>query len=154
MKNLIKLIVSIGLSHSAGIIGSVFTAPNIDTWYATLAKPSFSPPNWIFAPVWLSLYTLIGIALYFVWKRYSETKFIFWVFIIHLIFNGLWSYLFFGVQNPFLGLMDILILDALVIYLVIVLAKFEKKSALLLLPYLAWILFATVLNFSIWRLNL
>ena len=98
-----RLIISLALPQLAGLVGSFFTAPVISTWYAELQKPSFSPPNWIFGPVWFLLYILIGISIYLIWQKSAENKKtgaamrLFW---IHLFFNAIWSIIFFGLQNP------------------------------------------------------
>lgn len=154
-----KLIIALALPIAAGLIGSLFTTSAIPTWYATLTKPSFSPPNWIFAPVWTSLYLLMGIAFYRIWsgqilprdKRMQQQSLL--LFTIHLVFNALWSILFFGLHNPLLGLFDILILLGLIVIMMIKFYRLDRVAAYLLLPYLAWVTFATLLNFSIWQLN-
>jgi tryptophan-rich sensory protein len=144
-----KLIISLALPLAAGLIGSLFTAPAIPTWYAELSKPFFGPPNWIFAPVWTTLYILMGIALYRVWAYRGLVT----LFVIHLVFNALWSILFFGLQSPLLGLFDILLLLGLIILMTIKFYRVDRLAAYLLVPYLAWVSFATLLNFSIWWLN-
>src|SRR5688572_20830885 len=108
MNRLGKLIISLTLPLAAALIGSLVTAPAIATWYATLIKPVFSPPNWLFAPVWTALYILMGVALYRVWSRNGSIT----LFLIHLVFNALWSILFFGLHSPLLGLIDIVVLLA------------------------------------------
>ena len=152
-----KLAVSIVICQLAGIIGSFFTSSSVSSWYLQLNKPSFSPPNWIFGPVWITLYTLMGISLFLVWKKGIEKKDVraaVMIFGLHLFLNALWSFLFFGLQNPFIGLIGILLV---LISLLVVIRKFysiSKKSAYILIPYLVWVSFATLLNFSIWILNL
>jgi tryptophan-rich sensory protein len=151
-----KLILSIIISQLAGLIGAFFTTPSIHTWYATLVKPSFNPPNWVFGPVWTILYTLIGISLYLVIKDgigSKEKKFALIVFSIHLILNSLWSILFFGMKNPFLAFIEILILWGLIFYTMLLFKRIDQKTVYLLTPYLLWVSFAAILNFSIWRLN-
>lgn len=155
-KSIIKLLLSIGLCQTAGLIGSIFTNPVIPTWYASLVKPSFNPPNWVFAPVWLILYTLMGISLYLVWQKgikKNNVKALVILFLIHLIFNALWSILFFGLQNPLAGLLNIIIIWSLIIILIIRFYKIQKLSAYLLVPYFLWVTFASILNFSLWWLN-
>lgn len=158
IKSLPKLIISIILCQIIGASGSIFTFPNIPTWYASLVKPFFSPPNWIFGPVWTLLFLLMGIALYLVWtnsekklKKQKSTSII--LFGVQFFFNVLWSYLFFGLRNPFLGLIGILILWIFIVATIISFYKISKKSAYLLIPYLLWVSFATILNFSIMLLN-
>jgi translocator protein len=145
------------LPQLAGIIGSIFTTSAISVWYATLQKPSFSPPNWIFGPVWISLYILMGISIYLIWQEIEENKKaresmrLFW---IHLFFNASWSIIFFGLQNPGLAFVNIIIIWLLIIVLMIKFWKINKWSTYLLIPYLLWVSFATLLNFSIWQLNM
>lgn len=155
-KPILKIIASILLCQSAGIIGSIFTAPNIQTWYTTLNKPAFNPPGWIFGPVWLSLYTLMGIALYLVWKRKGENRSARQatnLFLIHLIFNAAWSIIFFGLHQLALAFVCIATLWLMIIALIILFHKIDKRAAYLLIPYLFWVSFASLLNFSIWVLN-
>ena len=156
MKKILQLIVSVLICQSAGLIGSFFTTPAIPTWYATLQKPSFSPPNWIFAPVWLTLYILMGIALFLVWQKRGEHKSAkpaIILFLVHLVLNAIWSILFFGLQNPLLALIDIAILWLMIVILTYQFWQIKRPAAYLLLPYLAWVTFAMILNFTIWQLN-
>jgi benzodiazapine receptor len=151
---LVRLLISIVLVMSLGIAGSLFTAPAIGGWYETLKKPLFTPPNWLFAPAWTLLYVLIGITLYICWIngfwRDQKLKF---AFFLQLGLNFLWSPLFFGLQNPLLGLVDIIALDLAVIATVGLLFRYSKAASLLMFPYLAWIMFATLLNFFVAILN-
>lgn len=154
IKNPKLLLISILITEAAGIIGSIFTTRSIPTWYASLNKPSFNPPNWIFGPVWTTLFLLMGIALYLIWsKKGKEVKKALNIFWLHLGLNILWSALFFGLKNPGLAFIEILILLGFIVYVTILFYRLEKVAGLLLLPYLAWTTFATFLNFTIWRLN-
>ncbi|PIQ73373.1 TspO protein [Candidatus Roizmanbacteria bacterium CG11_big_fil_rev_8_21_14_0_20_36_8] len=156
IKSFKLLVISIFLSQLAGIIGSVGTVSSISSWYTYLVKPSFNPPNFIFGPVWTLLYTLMGIALYFVWvKGYKKQKVKTAVnlFIIHLGINTLWSLVFFGARNLGAALIIILILWAMIAYLIKLFWKIDSRSSYLLIPYLLWVSFATILNYSIWSLN-
>ena len=151
-----KLIGSIAVCHLAGLIGSVFTTPNIQTWYATLEKPTFSPPNWLFAPVWLTLYTLMGIALYLIWQKglkNENNRFAFFFFLLHLFFNAIWSIIFFGLHSPLLAFFVIVILWLMIIIMIMQFSRIRKWAGYLLAPYLLWVSFAGVLNFAIWWLN-
>lgn len=149
-----KLIVSLLIPQLAGIIGSFFTISAISTWYKFLNKPSFSPPNWLFGPVWLTLYFLMGIALYLNWiKKTKSAKFNVNLFFIHLFFNAIWSPIFFGAKNLLLALIVIIIILFLIILMIVKFWKVNKISSYLLIPYLLWVSFATVLNYFIWRLN-
>ncbi len=145
-----KLIFSIILAQSAGGVGTLFTFSAIPTWYALLNKPSFSPPNWLFGPVWTILYTLIGISLYLIWTNKKGTL---KLFLFHLFLNAIWSPIFFGAKNLGLAFIVILIMDITLIIVIRNFYKINKVAGLILIPYLIWISFASLLNFSIWRLN-
>jgi benzodiazapine receptor len=154
MNNRIKLILSILISLAAGAIGSIFTSSAIPTWYAALNKPFFNPPNYLFGPVWTVLYIMMGIALYLVWaKGYKKHKKAINVFGIQLILNALWSVLFFGMRNPLLAFIEIILLWSAILYTIILFHKTSKTAAYLLIPYLLWVSFASVLNFYIFYLN-
>lgn len=154
IKNPKLLLISILITEGAGIIGSIFTTSSIPTWYASINKPAFNPPNWIFGPVWTTLFLLMGLALYLIWnKKGKEVKKALNIFWLHLGLNIFWSLLFFGLKNPGLAFIEILILLGLIVYLTVLFYRLEKAAGLLLLPYLAWTTFATFLNFAIWRLN-
>ncbi len=139
-----------------GFFSGYATQSSIDTWYATLNKPSFNPPNWIFALVWTLLYILMGIAAGIVWSKgyyHKWVKTAMYHFVFQLLFNGLWSIVFFGFQSPGLALIVILILLVLIALTYKWFKVVSNTAAYLLIPYFAWVLFATVLNFSIWQLN-
>jgi tryptophan-rich sensory protein len=122
----------------------------------TLEKPYFAPPNWIFGPVWITLYFLMGVSLYIVWidELKSKSRNVFFVvFGIQLILNALWSFLFFGLKSPLFGPVDILILDVLVLITIIYAKRVSKFAAILLIPYMVWIIIASVLNYGILMLN-
>ena len=148
-KDFAKLLLSIGICLGAGILGSVFTVSSIPNWYVTLNKPFFSPPNWVFGPVWIILYILMGISLYLVWKR-KKVPSVFW---IQLILNAVWSIIFFGMKNPTLALMDIAVLWIIIVLTIKAFSKISKLAGKLLIPYLAWVSFATLLNLAIVILN-
>lgn len=148
-KSLPKLIFSIGICLGAGFLGSFFTVSAIPTWYQSLNKPFFSPPNWIFAPVWTLLYVLMGYSLYLVWIKKAIPT-VFWV---QLILNGFWSIIFFGMKNPTLALVDIVALWIAIILTIKAFSKINKLSGNLLYPYLAWVSFASLLNLAIVILN-
>jgi len=147
--NLAKFIFCILITEGAGIIGSFFTTPSVQTWYLTLNKPSFQPPSWLFAPVWTFLFFLMGITLYLVWSKKNKITW-FWV---QLLLNILWSFLFFGLHSPILALFEIILLCFAILITIIKFWSFNKKAAILLIPYLAWVTFASYLNFAIARLN-
>ncbi|MFA6307731.1 MAG: TspO/MBR family protein [Patescibacteria group bacterium] len=152
----IKLSAAILMSLAAGAIGSAFTFTGIDSWYQYLNKPSFNPPSWIFGPVWTTLYILMGIALYLIWQEGLKKAFVknsFILFIVNLVLNSLWSITFFGLQNPALAFLVIVLLWITILVLIIRFYRINKLASYLLIPYLLWVSFASVLNFSIWQLN-
>jgi benzodiazapine receptor len=156
VRDMAKLAVSIILCQLAGFLGSLFTTPAIPTWYQTLNKPFFAPPNWIFSPVWISLFILMGISLFYVWQRpgHPQSKKALIFFFIQLILNVLWSLAFFGFRLPLLGLIDIVLLWFAILFTILNFFKVSRFAGALLLPYLLWVSFATLLNFSLWILNL
>jgi translocator protein len=149
------LIISLALPLLAGFVGSYFTTPNIPTWYAGLTKPSFNPPSWIFAPVWTALYLLMGYALYLITqtKIKKDKSKAYYLFGFQLILNSLWSIIFFGRQNISLAFTTIILLWLIIAITIIEFNKINKKAAKLLIPYILWVSFATLLNFAILRLN-
>jgi len=148
--NLGKLILCILITEGAGIIGSVATASSVKSWYLTdLIKPTFNPPSWLFGPVWTLLFLLMGIALYLVWNK-KNNLFWFWT---QLILNTLWSFLFFGLRSPTLAFYEIIILWVAILMTIIRFNKYNKTASKLLWPYLAWVSFASFLNYSIMILN-
>lgn len=156
MKNSFKLILSIVGCQLLGIIGSVFTVNTISTWYASLNKPFFSPPNWVFGPTWTILYFLMGVAFYLIWKDGFDTeerKVVRKYFIIQLVLNFLWSPIFFGLTSPQLGLFIILPMLYFIFLTINSMKKISKVAAYLLIPYFLWVSFATILNAAIFYLN-
>jgi tryptophan-rich sensory protein len=150
------IIVSVLICLMVGFVGSIFTAPNIPTWYASLVKPEFAPPNWVFFPVWTTLYILIGISFALIWQsgfRKKENKIAGAVFAIQLFLNGIWSYLFFGLQNIFYGLIGIIAVWISILATMILFYKISKKATYLLIPYILWVSFATFVNYYLWILN-
>ena len=151
-----KLIISILVAQAAGLIGALFTTPNINPWYTGLVKPALNPPSWIFAPVWTTLYVMMGVALHFAWSRHAEKRRrTLWIrlFLAQLVVNALWSFVFFG-QHLLLPALGVIVLLWVMILTLIVLARrFDVHVAYLLIPYLAWVSFASYLNFAIWSLN-
>ena len=161
--NWFKLVASIIVCELAGIIGSFFTIQSIPTWHAALIKPDFSPPNWLFGPVWTILYLLMGLAVYLIWIKVDLKQFnwknwkkfiALFFFKIQLILNVLWSYLFFGLKNPFYGLIEIVLLWIFILATIISFYRENKTAAYLLIPYLIWVSFAAFLNYNIWLLNI
>ena len=158
-KNIFKFVISIIVCESVGIIGSFFTFSSVTNWFPMLVKPWFSPPSWLFGPVWIIMYFLMGLSLYIIWNSKAELskqkyrKQFFILFGIQLILNALWSFLFFGLKTPIYGLIDILFLDIVVAMTIIYAYRVSKYAAILLAPYMVWITFATLLNFEIVLLN-
>lgn len=179
MKNAAKLILSLLICELAGVVGSVFTTPAIKNWYYFLNKPSFSPPNWLFAPVWTFLFLLMGIALYLAWskdfsanaaaneaqkKAWNPVSAKLWsgswreenaalIFVLQLVLNILWSIIFFGLKLPAVAFVEILMLWVAIIYTIVNFYRISKIAAYLLVPYIVWVTFAAILNFSIVLLN-
>jgi tryptophan-rich sensory protein len=151
-----KLIASIVICQAAGSIGSIFTAPSIPTWYASLVKPLWTPPNWLFAPVWITLFLLMGIALYIVWDKgleKKETRIAVSVFGVQLVLNALWSIIFFGLQMPFYAFIEIIILWIAILVTIIKFYQISRPAAAVLLPYIIWVTIASALNYYVWILN-
>ena len=149
-------ILGVFLCLGVGFLSSRVTMASIPTWYAGLNKPFFSPPNWLFGPVWSVLYILMGVALGRVWyygRRHLWGKTALYHFGAQLIFNGLWSLVFFGLKNPLLALIVIIILWVLIERSIYWFRVVDKKSAYMLYPYIAWVSFASVLNAAILYLN-
>ena len=152
----IALLSGVSLSLAVGFLSSIVTQQAKPTWYAGLEKPFFSPPNWLFAPVWTLLYILMGWAAGSVWhygKRHRWGKTALYHFGAQLIFNGLWSLVFFGLRNPLLGLLVIITLLILIERTIYWFRLVDKKAAYLLYPYFLWVSFATLLNGAVWYLN-
>jgi len=155
-RDILKLVVSIVACLAAGAIGSVFTRSAIPTWYATLEKPFFTPPNWLFAPAWTLLYILMGVAAFLVWRKGLKNRGVriaLIVFLIQLVLNALWSVVFFGLESPLYGLIVISILWIAILVTIIKFFRISRVASVLMWPYLLWVTFAAGLNASIWLLN-
>jgi tryptophan-rich sensory protein len=156
LKNIVLLLFCIFLCQLAGVIGSYFTINSIPTWYASLNKPSLNPPNWIFGPVWISLYTLMGISLFITWKNRKRLKGIkstMTIFFLQLLLNTLWSIVFFGMHNIGMALVVIIFLWIFILAMIVTFFRISKSAGLLQIPYLLWVSFAIYLNYSIFILN-
>lgn len=157
MKNkYLRFIVSIIIPQLAGGVGSIFTSSKIPTWYATLQRPALNPPNWVFGPVWTTLFTLMGIAFYIVWTKGLQGKnvrFAVLIFFAQLVLNTFWSIAFFNFQSPLLGFVVIIPLWILILVNIILFYRISKPAGLMLVPYILWVSFASYLNYSIWILN-
>lgn len=146
-----KLLLCLALPLLSGALGSLATYPNIESWYQTLTKPVLTPPNWIFGPVWTSLYLLMGISLFLIWRK--KNLWLVKLFFIHLVFNTLWSIIFFGFHQLGFALIEIILLWIFIAYLTVRFWQTRPLAGALLIPYLLWVSFATYLNFSLWLLN-
>lgn len=156
MKNFLKLLGSILICFTAAGLGTLFTTSAIPTWYATLNKPPFSPPNYLFGPVWTILYILMGISLYLIWSKGLKNKKVrdaIYLFGIQLFLNAIWSPVFFGAHNLLLAFVIIVAMWIYIVKTIKAFAKIDKTASYLLYPYLAWVSFASILNFSVWLLN-
>ncbi len=156
MRQTLSFFFSLVLTYSAALIGSLFTAGAIATWYAALTKPELSPPNWVFGPVWTLLYALMAIAAWRIYEKRKNSRQanrLLWVYVAHLAVNAFWSIAFFGLHNPLLAFIVIVLLWLMIAYLVRGFYGIDRAAGLLLLPYLAWVSFASYLNLSIVLLN-
>ena len=133
-------------------IGSFVTSSFKEPWYSEIILPSFNPPSWVFGPVWTILYILMSFAIWKIWIKFFDLK-ILKIYLVHLVFNGSWSIIFFGFHQPFFALIDLLIILGFVIYLTLAYKKLDKISFYLMIPYNLWTSYAFVLNFSIVILN-
>ncbi len=151
-----KLFISILICQCAGIIGSFFTRRSVPEWYALINKPLFNPPNWVFAPVWVSLYTMMGIAAYLVWRKgyyKSGVRAALVIFLVQLGFNSLWSIVFFGGRSIFGGMVVIVLLWLAILRTMHAFFAVSKPACYMLIPYILWVSFALVLNLALLRLN-
>lgn len=154
VKNIFIYVACIGAALAAGAIGALATTSNISTWYVFLQKPSLIPPNWVFAPVWTTLYVLMGTALYLLVKSKASNKLrAYWLFSVQLVLNALWSLLFFGRHLLWGGVVVILLLLGVIIATQRTFAAHNKIASYLLIPYIAWVGFATYLNLGVAFLN-
>ena len=152
-----KFIIAILLCEGIGITSGLLASANNNLWFATLKKPTWNPPGYLFGPVWGTLYLFMGISLALIWnnqtsKQSKRKSYI--LFAIQLTLNFLWSILFFNFHSPLLALIDIILMIVTITLSIFSFANFSKPAAWLLVPYLAWVLFAAVLNFTIWKLNI
>lgn len=154
--NIRHLLLSIIGCQGVGFLGSVVTFESINTWYKFLVKPAFSPPNWLFGPVWTTLYFLMGISFYLIWQKGPKNRNVqqaLNLFIVHLVFNAGWSFVFFGLHSILGGMVALIILWGFIVALIREFYKIERLAAYLLVPYLLWVSLAAVLNFSLLVLN-
>jgi translocator protein len=152
---LLPLVGWVALCFGAAAVGSVFTARSVGTWYVELAKPSWTPPSWVFGPAWTLLYLMMAVSAWIVWRSGPPSAVAgpLGLFLSQLAVNVAWSVLFFGLRSPLLGLIDIGVLWLLIVATMIAFFRVSAVAGGLLVPYLAWVSFASALNFAIWRLN-
>ncbi len=156
MNNIFKLIISVAIPLIVGGVSGFFTATGVESWYQTINKPSWNPPNWVFAPVWTTLYIMMGVALFLVWKSDSSEilkRTAITLFTIQLFLNFLWSFIFFGQQEIGWALVEIIAMWLFILLTIFAFANVSKLAAWLLVPYISWVSFATILNYTIWKLN-
>ncbi len=156
MNNTIKLIISIVLAVGIGLLGGIFTSPEIQTWFVHLNKPWWNPPNWLFAPVWTTLYLMMGIAFYLIWKTNANTDAKRWaiiIFILQFALNFLWSFIFFREHQMGWAFVEILVLWIAILCTIIGFSRISTTAAWLLVPYICWVSFAAMLNYTIWQMN-
>jgi len=156
MSNTIKLIIAILVPLAVGGISGFFTASGVDGWYAAVQKPTFNPPNWLFGPVWTLLYILMGISLYLIWKQPETTPYrntAITIFVIQMVLNFCWSFIFFKLQEPGYAFAEIVLMWLSILLMIIYFIKVNPVAGYLQIPYLCWVSFASVLNYSIWQLN-
>ena len=149
------LVVFLVVCFAAAGIGGAVTTPKIGTWYATLLKPSWNPPSWIFGPVWSALYLCMAVAAWLVWRQqgFVSATLPLTLFAVQLILNVLWSCIFFGLEMPGFAFVEVLLLWAAIAATTVTFWQWSMVAGLLFVPYLAWVSFASVLNFAVWRLN-
>jgi translocator protein len=156
MKNWLKLVVSIFLPLAVGAVAGMTTASEINGWFQTIEKPAWQPPNWLFGPVWTVLYILMGIAFYLIWKTKAPKgikRMAITLWLIQLVFNFLWSFIFFKEHQLDWALAEILVLWFFVLLSILFFARISKVAAWLMVPYISWVTFASLLTFTINELN-
>ena len=154
--NIVKLIASIVICFLAGALGSFFTSSSIPTWYASINKPSFNPPNWIFGPVWSLLYLMMAIAAYLIWQKGLDNRAVqiaLVLFAVQLLLNSLWSIIFFGWHSPFYAFIEIIFLWLSILFTITQFFSLSAAAGWLMVPYILWVSFASVLNYFVMILN-
>lgn len=156
MNNTLKLIIAVIVPVAVGGISGFFTSTGVESWYQTINKPSWNPPSWVFAPVWTTLYIMMGVALFLVWKSNVSTglkRIAISLFAVQLLLNFFWSFIFFYQQQPGWALVEIIAMWVFILLTIFAFAKVNKIAAWMLVPYISWVSFATILNYTIWKLN-
>ena len=155
-KRVLYITISVLICLAIGFLSSIATQSSVNDWYLTLDKPSFTPPNYLFAPVWTALYIMMGVAAGIVWSKgyhHIWVKTALYHFVFQLLLNALWSIVFFGLKNPLGGMIVILALLTMIILTIKWFRVISKPAAYLLVPYVLWVVFASALNYKIWELN-
>ena len=144
------------ITFLAAFIGNFFTIPNIQDWYASLNKPSFNPPNWLFGPAWTVLYVLMAVSVFLVWQKKENPQRgkALTIYFVQLALNALWSIIFFGLHNLGLAFVEIIFLWFFILLTLVNFYKVKKLAGILFMPYLLWVSFAALLNFAVWQLNM
>ena len=156
MKDWIKLVISIAIPVAVGSVAGLFTRPEIDGWYKALNKPEWQPPNWLFGPVWTLLYILMGIAFYLVWRSHTTAnrkRVAITLWIVQLVFNFFWSFIFFRQHQLDWALGEIIVLWVFILLTIFGFARINRTAAWLLVPYISWVSFACLLTYAIYQLN-
>lgn len=154
MSSFLSLVGWLAACFATAAVGGIATSTSVSTWYQGLNKPSWNPPSWVFGPVWTLLYILMAVAMWLVWRTDSPNRTpAATLFVIQLILNALWSWLFFGWRMPGAAAVEIVVLWVVIAATTLIFARTSGVAAALMLPYLVWVAFASVLNFTIWRLN-
>lgn len=156
MNNILKLIISVAIPVAAGAASGFFTSTGLGSWYQSIIKPSWNPPGWVFGPVWTTLYIMMGIALYLVWKSGAASalkKTALTLFAIQLVLNFFWSFIFFNQQQIGWALVEIIAMWVTILLTIFSFSKINNTASWLLVPYISWVSFATILNYTIWKLN-
>lgn len=156
MNNISKLVISIAIPVAIGATAGFFTVTGVGSWYQAINKPSWNPPGWVFGPVWTMLYIMMGVSLYLVWKSGNSIhlkRTAIGLFAVQLILNFFWSFIFFDQQQPGWAFVEIIAMWVFIFLTIFAFAKVNKTAAWLLVPYISWVSFATILNYTIWKLN-
>lgn len=156
MNQTLRLVISLALPLAVGATSGFFTITGVESWYSTIQKPSWNPPSGVFGPVWTTLYVMMGIALFLVWRSQpggAGKKRALYFFAAQLTLNFFWSFIFFYLQEPGWAFAEIVILWLLILATIFSFSRVSRAAAWLLVPYISWVSFAAILNYTIWQLN-
>lgn len=156
MSNIVKLIISIAIPLVVGFTAGFFTTTGPGSWYQTIQKPSWNPPSWVFAPVWTTLYVLMGVALFLIWKNEENAfvkRYAITLFAVQLVLNFFWSFIFFRLEEPGWAFAEIILLWVFILATIFSFARVNTLAAWLLVPYISWVSFASILTYTIWTMN-